>query len=55
MRKAEAFSIFEFKLVVDRLNLRTDNFNSMVQQRKRGRPREWVLDEEIIEARALTG
>ena len=39
---------------MNRLNLRTDNFNSMVQQRKRGRPREWVLDEEIIEFHRLT-
>ena len=32
-----------------RLNLSADNFNSMKQTRKPGRPREWVLNEETIE------
>jgi hypothetical protein len=54
VRKADAFSVFEFKLVVNRLNLRTDNFNSMVHQRKPGRPREWVLNGEIVEIHKLS-
>ena len=36
------------------LNLRSDNFNSMKQKRKPGRPREWVLNEEIIEIHRLS-
>ena len=37
-----------------RLNLSSDNFNSMKQTRKPGRPREWVLNEEIIEIHKLS-
>ena len=36
------------------LNLRSGNPQSMKQDRKPGRPREWVLDEEIIEIHKLT-
>ena len=36
------------------LNLRSDNFNSMNQKRKPGRPREWVLNDEIIKIHELT-
>lgn len=36
------------------LNLRSDNFNSMNQKRKPGRPREWVLNDEIIEIHRLS-
>ena len=37
-----------------RLNLSADNFNSMKQTRKPGRPREWVLNEETIEIHKLS-
>lgn len=39
---------------MNRLNLRTDNINSMVQPRKPGRPREWVLNGEIVEIHRLS-
>lgn len=35
------------------LNLGSDNFCKMTQTRERGRPREWVLDEEIVEIHKL--
>ena len=37
-----------------RLKLSADNFNSMKQTRKPGRPREWVLNEETIEIHKLS-
>jgi hypothetical protein len=40
--------------LADELNLGTDNFNSMANIKKPGRPREWVLNEEIIEMHRLS-
>jgi hypothetical protein len=44
----------EVSMGMNRLNLRADNFSSMVQSRKPGRPREWVLNEEIVEIHRLS-
>jgi hypothetical protein len=40
--------------LADELNLGTDNFNSMAHMKKPGRPREWVLNEEIVEVHRLS-